>query len=244
MVGAVDADGQAHRVLEDQDHEGDAQGQGQILGDDVPDGPPVFKGVAKVALGDNIRHPVKILDVPGLIQSELHPQLLDLLGGHDLTLCRHGGGVGGGVVSGGQLDDEEDHHGDDENGRYKQKEPFAYIFEHFRTSFRLIIGTCRRRSAPPHPRVEMPDRFQNEAGGAPYPRKRSGLPRQFDDARMFAGDSRGQDRAVPPRRVQIMCWNALQVLTPGYTSTGSGQCPCRGRCRTTPGCWGSCGCGR
>ena len=147
MIGAVNADGQRYAVLEHQDHEGHRQRQIQPVHDDAPHRAPVLKGVAEVALGEDVLHPVEVLDKPGVVQAVLQAQGGNVLGGEHLALGRHGRHVGGHVVSRGQLDDEEDHEGDDQQRRDEEKQSLANVFQHIAShlSTRRSLKKCERR---------------------------------------------------------------------------------------------------
>ena len=93
----IDADGQGQHPGEEQGGDRDHHRQPQAVSDHLGHGPLPLHGHAEVALGDQL-DPLVILDVDGLTQAVLDPQILRLLLGDDAAGGGHLGDVRGDIV--------------------------------------------------------------------------------------------------------------------------------------------------
>src|SRR6185369_2029935 len=98
---------------------------------------------AEVAPDDQL-HPLQILDVDGLAEAVLDPEIGRLLVGDHAAHGGHLGDVGGDVVTGRQLDDGEGEDGDRPHGEDREESATADVREHDGPGLPPLVQTSPR----------------------------------------------------------------------------------------------------
>ena len=132
MHSAVNADGDAHQVVEQHRHQRHHNRHRQHRRDGAPHRRFVLEGVAEVKPGQDIAHPFEILHEPGLIQAVAFLQAGQLAFVHDLAFRLQPRHVGGQVVPRRQLDDEENHQRHDQQDGKERQDALEDVIAHRR----------------------------------------------------------------------------------------------------------------
>ena len=134
----VDADGNGDDPGEDQRQRGQNEGDAQAPPNQIGHRSIPVKGLAEIAVEDDVGDPAPILQEDRVVQPELRPQDLFLLDRDEVPLIAHFGNHGGDVVARRKLNDDEGYERHRDEGRNCPQGAFEDVVEHSKSSANRI----------------------------------------------------------------------------------------------------------